>query len=368
MKYCLHCLCLVLFLNLLFCNDSVKAETLQIPQWYKMTADFEEVPALGKPVTLNVRLSAIIGNLEDVSVKLLLPEGWSVDKNNQKLRSVLAGNTEVISFSVTPKSYLAQGSVIVESVFTTPKADICAVIDKMIADKDTAKGMISSVEAWPESSKRYTDVSFAIFPEESFYPVTGDMWIAYADEMAPNKDFKGPVYYSNSVISIHQAQTDVEMYGKLSELLKSDETLVSRLSESGIDLNKKKSDYLMGLYVLAEDAWRNNDYQTALDLLEQLGANLKDSKALWDNSLKIASGNLKALVFWKQGHNRLAEEAFRNTFASNRKHKLQRYVLRNIGLLMYAMRDKATAQQMYRLAGDMKKGYSLIEKELPLLK
>lgn len=368
MKYMIHCIAVILLVNLFSFNSIAFGETLQIPQWYKMTANFEDVPTINKSVTLNVDLTAIIGNLENVDLKLLLPEGWVADKISKKINTIAAGKTENVKFQVTPRSYLTQGSVIVEGTFKTPKASLFNAINKITTDKEIAEGMKNSVNAWPELSKRYTNISFAIFPEESFYPISGDMWIDYADEMAPEKGFKGPVHYSNSVISTHQAQTDVEMYNRLLELLKSDKSLEAKLSESGIDLGKKRSDYLMGLYVLAEDSWRNQDYQSALDLLEQMEANIGSSKSDYIANLKIAGGNLRALVFWQQGQKRLAQDTFKKTFYSNRKHKLQRYVLRNIGLLMYAMKDKSTAQQMYRLAADMKKGYTLIDKELSLIK
>ena len=193
------------------------------------------------------------------------------------------------------------------------------------------------------------------------------MWVSYADELSPDKAFKGPVYYIDSLISLHQAQTDVEMFNKLNVLLKTDMTLAVNLTESGIDLNKKRFDYLNGLYVLAVDAWKNQDFQTALDFLELLEKESVELKKSYADYLKIATGNMRALVFWKQGQRRLAEEAFKNTFALNRKHKLQRYILRNLGLLMYSSKDKETAKQMYSLAKNIKSGYTLLDKELELL-
>lgn len=353
--------------NLVFGLCGVNAETIQLPQWYKMTAAFDEAPAVGKAVNVNVELNAIIGNLENVNLRLLLPEGWTVNKEKQEVKKITAGNTEKIIFSVTPKSCLAQGSVIVEGVFDTPKASIYTAIDKIATDKEMAEGMKASVKAWPEPTKRYTDISFAIFPEESFYPLSGQMWVNYADDMTPGEGFRGPVYFKDSMISGHQAQTDVEMYSKLAELLKTDDTLAAKLTESGIDLNKKRSDYLNGLYVLSVEAWQNQDFQTALDLLDQLEKGSTDLKGVFVNNLKIASGNLRALVFWKQGQKRLAEEAFKKTFAENRKNNLQRYILRNIGLLMFASQDKKSALQMFELAKGMKKGYTLLEHEKALL-
>ncbi|MDD3147869.1 MAG: hypothetical protein PHD82_11240, partial [Candidatus Riflebacteria bacterium] len=77
---------------------------------------------------------------------------------------------------------------------------------------------------------------------------------------------------------------------------------------------------------------------------------------------------LKGLVFWSQGQKRLAEDAMKKAFYANRKHALQRYVLRNIGLLMLSNRDRDTASQMYNLARPFKQGYILLESEAALLK
>ena len=224
------------------------------------------------------------------------------------------------------------------------------------------------MESWPSPTKRYTDTSFAIFPEESFYPLSGDMWISYADEMSPDPKLKGPVYYIDSMISLHQAQTDVEMYNKLTELLKTEEGLSEKLSESGIDIEKKHFDYLNGLYVLAVDAWKNQDYQTSLNFLEILEKESLSLKKAYADYLNIATNNLRALIFWKQGQRRLTEEAFKKAFYRNKKHKLQRYILRNLGLFMYSIKDKTTAKEMYELAKSFKKGYTLLDKETELLK
>lgn len=360
---------IIFFISIVLVCVSVNAETMQIPQWYKMSAILEEPPVLGKPVSLNVDLTAIIGDLNNVSIKLLLPDGWVVDKNQQKVKKIISGKNESLKFSLVPKSELNQGSIVVEGIFDIPKNSINAEIDKLAKDKTMADSLKASVNSWESPTKRYTDVSFAIFPEESFSPLSGDMWLNYADDLITIKGFRGPSYYSDPLISVHQAQTDVEMFNKLRDLLKSDASLSEKLAENGIDLEKKRLDYLNGLYVLSVDAWKNQDYQTALDFLEQLDKELVELKKAFVDYLKIATNNIRALVFWKQGQRRLAEEAFKKAFYQNRKHKLQRYVLRNLGLLMYSSNDKSTASQMYKLAKDMKKsGYILLDKEIDLLK
>ena len=368
MKSLIKNLLIVLFiLSVALSNYAVNAETMQVPQWYSLKATLDEPPVVGKSVCLNVELQSIIGDLNNVSIKLILPEGWTVDKKQKSVKKIEAGKTEQIKFSVLPKNELSQGSIVVEAVFDIPKTSIYNAIDKITSDKNASEGLKATVKAWPNPAKRYTDTAFAIFPEESFYPLTGDMWVNYADELSPGKGFKGPVYYNDSLISLHQAQTDVEMFNKLNVLLKTDMTLAVNLTESGIDLNKKRFDYLNGLYALAVDAWKNQDFQTALDFLELLEKESVELKKSYADYLKIATGNMRALVFWKQGQRRLAEEAFKNAFALNRKHKLQRYILRNIGLLMYSANDKETAKQMFLLAKNIKSGYILLDKELELL-
>ena len=59
-------------------------------------------------------------------------------------------------------------------------------------------------------------------------------------------------------------------FAKLTELLKTDELLADKLSETGVDLNRKHFDYLNGLYVLAVEAWKREEYQSALNFLDQL--------------------------------------------------------------------------------------------------
>ncbi len=354
-------------LNILFCF-CLSAATIQTPEWYKLKATLEEPPVVGKTIPLNIELQALIGDLKNINIRLILPDEWSVDSLEKKVKIIESGKKENIVFSVFPKIALTQGSIVVEATFDIPKNSINKAIDKMTTDKNIADSLKSSVNSWSSPTKRYTDTSFAIFPEESFYPLSNDMWINYADEMSPNTKFRGPVYYIDSMISLHQAQTDVEMFIKLSELLKTDESLAKKLAETGIDLNKKRYDYLNGLYILAVDAWKNNDYQNSLNFIGQLEKEAKDLNKNLADYLKISTENLKALIYWKQGQKHLAEEAFKNAFSQNRKHKLQRYILRNLGLFMYSKKDKATAQEMYELAKGFKKGYTLLDKEADLLK
>lgn len=368
MNRIIYGLILICLFQLAMPLSEAKSETVKIPQWYKMLASFEETPVLGKQTVVNVELTAVIGALENVSIRLILPNGWAVDRAIARVKKIEREKSEMVKFLVTPKTMLAQGSIVVEGMFDTPKEAINTAIDEMLLDKNVAESLKKDVKNWPDPAKRYTDIAFAIFPEESFYPLSSDMWVNYENTLAPDKGFNGPVYYKDSLVSLHQAQTDVEMFNRLTELLKTDESLALQLSEKGIDLNKKHFDYLNGLYILAVEAWQNNDYQMSLDFLEELESSLSNIKGDLAENLRISAANIKALVFWKQNQKRLAQEAFQKAFYQNRKHKLQRYVLRNLGLLMYSMKDKSTAIQMYDLAKNIKKGYSLLDKEYSLLK
>ena len=354
-------------LNLLFCL-CLSADTLQPPEWYKLKANLEEPPLLGKTLSLNVEIQALIGDLNNINIRLILPEEWSVDSNEKKIKSIESGKKENIIFSIVPKTALAQGSIIVEATFDIPKGSINKAIDKMTTDKSIADSLKSNVKSWQSPTKRYIDTSFAIFPEESFYPLSNDMWVNYADEMSPASGFKGPVYYTDSMISLHQAQTDVEMFNKLTEMLKTDDSLKTNITKTGINLDTKRFNYLNGLYILAIDSWKNDDYKNSLNFIEQLEKESINLNKSQKDYLKISTENLKALIYWKQGQKHLAEEAFKNAFSQNRKHKLQRYILRNLGLFMFSKKDKATAQQMYELAKGFKKGYTLLDKEIELIK
>ena len=190
MKRLIKSLSIALFILIIaFSTYTVDAETMQVPQWYNLKAALDEPPVVGKSVNLKVELQAIIGDLNNISINLILPEGWTVDKKKKSVKKIESGKTEQINFSVMPKNELTQGSIVVEAVFDIPKASINNAIDKMTTDKNVANGLKSTVKAWPTPAKRYTDTSFAIFPEESFYPLSGDMWVCYADELSPDKAF-----------------------------------------------------------------------------------------------------------------------------------------------------------------------------------
>lgn len=356
----------ILMLVLVISTFQANAATVQIPEWCSVAAYLAAPPELGRPVELKVTLRSLIGNLSGAKVRLILPETWKAEPEAVTVAEVKEGGSGEAAFTVTPGSYLNQGSIVAEVLLAAPKADLVTRIQRDFADN--AAEMTSAVNAWPAETKLYADVAFALFADESFYPLSGDMWLSYDDTLAPEGGYRGPVFFEDTLISAHQAQTDVEMFDKLQGYLTSDPGFAGKLTESGIDIEKKRLDQLNGLYVLAVKAWQGKNYAEAAGFIEQLEKQLDAQKSVGSENLKIATFNLKGLVFWSQGQKRLAEEALKKAFYANRKHSLQRYVLRNIGLLMLVNGDRATASQMFNLALPFKQGFTLLAKETELLK
>ena len=355
-----------IILVMLLISTVATAETAQIPEWFNLSAGLAAPPELGKPVTVNVKLQMLIGNVDNAELRLILPESWKSEPATHTSGLVSEGNSADFSFVVTPGSCLNQGSIVVEAVMKPPFDALIARINRDFPE--SAEGMIASVKAWPAETKRYADIAFALFADESFYPLTGDMWLAYEDSLSPEAGFRGPSYYEDTLISAHQAQTDIEMFDKLQNVLKTDPGFAGKLAESGIDIVKKRQDMLNGLYVLAVKSWQAKSYPEAAGFIEQLEKLLEEEKAGSFENLKISVANLKGISFWSQSQKRLAEDAFKKAFYANRKHPLQRYVLRNIGLLMLANKDRETAIQMFDLALPMKQGFTLLAKEAQLLR
>lgn len=356
----------LILLLVLVSSFQTHAATVQIPEWCSLSASLAAPPELGQPVEMKVTLRSLIGSLSGAKVRLILPESWKAEPETATIAEVKEGASGEIKFSVTPNSYLNQGSIVAEVALAAPKADLIARIQRDFTDN--AVEMTAAVNAWPAETKLYADVAFALFADESFYPLSGDMWLSYDDSLAPEGSFRGPVFFEDTLISAHQAQTDVEMFDKLQGYLNSDPEFAGKLAESGIDIEKKWLDQLNGLYVLAVKAWQSKNHADAAGFIEQLEKQIDLQKSAGFENLKIATLNLKGLVFWSQGQKRLAEEALKKAFYANRKHSLQRYVLRNIGLLMLANGDRATASQMFNLALPFKQGFTLLAKEIELLK
>jgi tetratricopeptide (TPR) repeat protein len=357
---------IILIFFIFFTATGAHSATVQIPEWFVISVALSAPPELGRPLDVKVNLRALIGNHGNIGVRLILPESWKSEPETISAASLKEGTSQELTFAVIPGSHLSQGSIVAEVTLKAPKTEL---IEKIRRDfPEDAAAMAAAVNEWPAESKLYADVAFALFAEESFYPLAGDMWLAYADNLSPEQGFRGPSFFEDSLISAHQAQTDVEMYEKLQGFLQADPTFADKLAESGIDINRKRHDYLHALYVLAVKAWQAERFSEAFGFVEQAEKQLDPEKTGSLENLKIATVNLKGLIFWSQGQKRLAEDAFKKAFYANRKHSLQRYVLRNIGLLMVSNRDRDTAAQMFNLALPLKRGFTLLEKEADLLK
>lgn len=353
---------LVLFLLYSF---HLSAATVQVPEWFRLTAELAKAPELNQPVELRVNLQSLIGRISEAQIRLILPEAWKSEPEQLKTQSIAQGENYQTVFKVTPGSYLSQGSIVVEAAFQAPKGELITYVSREMPKQAT--DLSETIRNWPDQTKRYADISFALTPEETFYPVSADMWLSYDDRLISQKGFRGPVFYEDPLITAHQAQTDVEMFSKLAGYLKADQNLLETLRESGIDINRKRYDQLNGLYVLAVKAYLDNSLDIAGNFVEQFDSAIKSEQATAFENLRIAAGNIKGLIYWGKGQRRLAEDAFKKTFYSNRKHPLQRYILRNLGLLMLAGSDRATATEMFRLARAFKAGYTLLESESNLL-
>ncbi|MDD3147312.1 MAG: hypothetical protein PHD82_08425, partial [Candidatus Riflebacteria bacterium] len=190
---------LTVILVLLLAPGAVDAATVQIPEWFSLSVGMAAPPEPGKPVAVNVRLNMLTGDIANAEVRPILPETWKSEPEKLSCGPVKEGGSAEVIFNVTPGSCLNQGSIVIEAIIPVPKAQIIGRIKKDFPE--SAEGMIAAVNAWPDETKRYSDLAFALFAEESFFPLTGDMWLAYDDSLAPEKGFRGPVYYEDTLIS-----------------------------------------------------------------------------------------------------------------------------------------------------------------------
>ncbi len=346
---------------LLYTALASQAATIQLPEWYRLEVALNSPPVLHKELEVNVSFQSLVGNIEEALVRLIIPDGWTVDAAEKKMNNVKAGKSSNLTFKITPTTYLKQGSIIAEASIKVPFADIEAEIKKQHPEQ--AEGMIEALKSWPAVSKRYNEISFALMAEETFYPLGQGMWLNYADQIKIAEGFRGPVYFDDAIITTHQAQTDVEMYEKLVNYSKADPDLEKKLAESGVDIEQKKIDQLNGLYVLATRMFIEGNAEEALNMINRFETEIAGSKPDVIENLEIAAFNLKGLLFWQMNQKRMAEDFLKKAFYRNRKNPLQRYVLRNIGLLMLVNGEKSTAQQMLDLALTFKTGYTQLEIE-----
>lgn len=342
------------------------AATVQPPEWYRLEATLSAPPKLNEPVELKVTLHALTGDLINTSIRLMLPDSWTADAETKTIANLSEGKKGQLSYTITPKSYLSHASIVVEAAIRVPHQAIIARAHQ--ETPASAEAMSQNIASWPKISKRYVDVPFALTEYESFYPLSGGMWLNYDSRLQPTKGFAGPVYYKDPMVSIHQAQTDIEMFEKLKQYLAVDPDIERQLAVSGVDLSSKRFDQINGFYVLAVNAFEGADFDAAMSFIRQFEQESEGLDSTSAEILTIAAGNLKGMTYWAQGQKRLAEDALKKTFYLNRRHPLQRYTLRNIGLLMLSNGDKDTAASMHQLALQLSHGYSLLDKEYQALR
>ncbi len=342
------------------------AATTQIPPWYVMTAALEAPPQVKVPVRATVTVTAPAVDLADLSVTLLTPPGWSSATPTASIDRLKAGESRQVTFELTPPGPLPNGSIMAVLRAPVPKAALQEHLRATMGPEGPA--MAARVAGWPTPAEGFAEIPFALFAEEGFYPLTGDMWTSYDDRLKGELAVRGPVFLREAVVTPHQAQTDVEMYDKLAQLLVSDPAFGQNLEKQGIDLARKRKDQLVGLYVLATEAFLKSDLAGAAALLDRLQEERAKAPAAVGQDLALPAGNLRGLVQWAQGDRKAAEETLRTTFYSDRKAPAQRYLLRNIGLLMLEKGDQATAREMFRLALELKPTYTLLRQEYDRLK
>ncbi len=343
------------------------AATTQIPPWYTLTAILEAPPQVKIPLTVRVTVGAPLVELRDIEIVLVPPLGWADTATpSQRIDRLSVGETRTLAFPLTPTGPVPHGSIVVFLRAPVPKTAIQEVLRATMGDDGPA--MAERVAAWPAQGEGITEIAFSLHPEEGFYPLTGDMWTTYDDRLKGEQALRGPVLFRETVVTPFQAQTDVEMHDKLTSLLQADPTFAGTLEAQGVDLARKRQDLLLGLYVLATEAFLKGDTAAAQSFLTRLQGELEKAPPAIGQPLQIPAGNLQGLVQWALGDRKAAEETLRSTFYRDRKAPVQRYLLRNIGLLMLEKGDQTTAREMFRLALELKPAYTLLQEEFARLK
>ncbi|HOY65579.1 MAG TPA: hypothetical protein PLP29_01760 [Candidatus Ozemobacteraceae bacterium] len=341
------------------------AATPALPPWYGFDAELAGPPRIGEPFEVLATLTSRLGVLEEISVTLMTPAGWIVSSPTITLGRLASGTSRLFRFAVTPTGPLPNGSIGCKLRVRMPKTALIEQAGRLFSQE--ASKIADVIKQRPDVHESFTDMAFALFPQEGFYPLASDMWLTYDDRLRPEGFERGPVLYRDGMITPFQAQTDVEMHDKLQALLKSDPKLREELERKGIDLRKKKFDQLLGLYVLATEAFLKGDHQGAEALLHRFAVESENVDGL-PVELLVAAENLRGLAAWALGDRKTAEQALQKAFYRNRKLPVQRYILRNIGMLMASRGDRATAREMLRLASEMKPAYVLVADEYRRLK
>lgn len=358
-------LLLCLFLTGACMIPPVAADMPKLPSWYGFDAALADVPRIGVPVDVLATLTSRLGDLEDIDISLLLPHGWNHVPREEPKGRLGSGTSRLFRFTVTPAGPLPNGSIGCKLRVRTPKVELIREASRRFPEE--ANKIAQTINAWPDMHEAFADMAFALYKEEGFYPLGPDMWITYDDRLRPEGAVRGPSLYRDVMITPFQAQTDVEMFDKLQALLGSDPKLGPSLAGKGIDLTKKRHDQLLGLYVLAVEAYLKSDFSAAEALLNRFVTESGETAAV-PVELTVAAENLRGLAAWASGDRRTAEQALQKAFYKNRKLPIQRYILRNLGLLMIAKGDRSSAREMFRLSSEMKPAYVLAGEEYDRLK
>jgi len=338
----------------------------QMPEWYRFSAVLKQPPQVNRPVTVIATLTALAGDIIDIHVALNIPPRWTPASPTAVLDRLAAGTSRTFVFELQPSGPLPNGSIGCSFNAVVPKEGIIKSIKA--SSQQEFDAMANVVRNRPERGQGYADIAFALFPEEGFYPLGADMWLMYEDRLTPSGMLRGPVLFRDTLLSPFQAQTDVEMYEKVEALMAADKKAAASIQASGVDLGKKRLDYLAGLYVLAMEAFLKKEYAEPRKWLDKIDAEFSREPRGLPEYMRIAAGNLRAVCHWAKGEKKMAEDVFRATFYLNRKLPLQRYTLRNLGLFQHERGDKAGAREMMRLALDFKPAYLLLSEEYELLK
>jgi len=336
------------------------AVTPSLPPWYGFDAELAGPPRIGVPLDVLATLTSRLGTLDGITVTLMAPAGWAGATPSATLDRLASGASHLFRFTVTPTGPMPNGSIGCKLRLRMPKAALIDQAGRLFPQE--AEKIASLIKQRPDEHESFTDMAFALYPQEGFYPLASDMWLTYDDRLRPEGFDRGAVLYRDAMITPFQAQTDVDMHDKLQALLKSDPNLRADLERKGIDLRKKKFDQLLGLYVLATEAFLKGDHQGAEALLHRFAVESENLDGL-PAELLIAAENLRGLAAWALGDRKTAEQALQKAFYRNRKLPVQRYVLRNIALLTASRGDRATAREMLRLASEMKPAYVLVVDE-----
>lgn len=355
---------LLLVFVVLLSASTAFGHTTNLPPYAEFSATLDSIPQVGVPLRVVGTLTALIGELKDAEISMMPPTGWAIPRP-LKLSRIASGSSRSFVFEITPSAPAPVGSILCEARIRLPKKQM--IEQYRITSPENGEVLARMVEARPEFEKMYCDVAFSLHEHEGFFPLGEYMWINYDSRLVPTGFSTGPVYYREGMITPYQAQTDIEMFEKLKNLLAADPTLAHQLESTGVDISKKSHDYLLGLYVMATEAYEKGSFQTAASLISRIQSELEALPKDAHPELLIVVGNLKGLTEWATGDRKRAEETIRQTFYRERKHPLQRYSLRNLGLLMLDSGNRQMARQMFQLALQMKPEYSLLRLELDSL-